>query len=117
MFVPAFGVGAFITAVGMLFVRYLKDDFIFLPFFFKETFLMGFLSGILANLTNIFVILALPLTSYSVANPLLQLSLIVAGTYGIYIFNEIKGNAITVFYLTSFLLVVGAIMLSVGYEQ
>ena len=114
VFVPSFGVGSFLAAVLILIGRYFKNNN-FPPFHYREGLLMGIICGLLTNTTNVLVIIALPIIGYTVANPLIQLSLLVSGTWGILLFDEISGLSIFVFYGAGFVLLTGATIISLGY--
>ena len=60
---------------------------------------MGILSGFIWNIQNICVIGAIPRIGYGIAFPVAQCAIFVGGSWGIWLFNEIKGLAIHRLYL------------------
>mmetsp|Transcript_19851 Transcript_19851/g.48567 ORF Transcript_19851/g.48567 Transcript_19851/m.48567 type:complete len:334 (-) Transcript_19851:624-1625(-) len=93
-FLPAFGVGAIIFSPLLCAGWFLYEGQI-PPLHFKETFWAG-----------VCQIIAIPALSYSVAYPILQCALFVAGLWGIFVFKEIRDRAVLVFFIS------GAVMLS-----
>ena len=51
---------------------------------------------------------------YATAFPTKECSIFIAGTLGIFAFNEIRGRAVLVFYISAVLLIGGAAMLSLA---
>eukprot|EP01012_Entosiphon_sulcatum_P019567 TRINITY_DN2447_c0_g1_i1.p1 TRINITY_DN2447_c0_g1~~TRINITY_DN2447_c0_g1_i1.p1 ORF type:complete len:348 (-),score=52.89 TRINITY_DN2447_c0_g1_i1:423-1466(-) len=111
-FVPSFGLGALVagcivTPVPFL-VRRQRPEF-----HIKQTLWAGVLAGCIWNMSNICSILAMnyALVPYGVAYPLLQCALTFSGLWGIFIFKEIKGRAILVFFSGVAVLLSGAVLL------
>jgi len=112
-FLPAFGCGAMITSplICLFWIAYTRE----IPaLHIKETLWVGILSGTLWNLGNVCSIIAIPALSYSVAYPILQCALFVAGLWGIFVFREISGRAIIVFFVAGLILILGAICLALS---
>jgi glucose uptake protein GlcU len=77
--------------------------------------LSGILSGILWNIGNVCNTIAqndpydLP---YGISYPILQCALVFGGLWGIYIFREITGLAVWIFWLGAFILAFGVVLLA-----
>lgn len=59
-------------------------------------------------------IIAIPALSYSVAYPILQCALFVAGLWGIFVFKEIRDRAVFVFFASGAVLLSGATCLALS---
>lgn len=117
VFLPAFGVGAIITSPFILICKYFSSTSTprKLPdFHMKDTLLAGFASGFIWNLNNICAVGSIPRIGYGVAYPLVQMAIFVAGAWGIYVFKEITGRAVLVFYAAALILICGAVLLTLG---
>ena len=86
----------------------------------ERTLWAGLVSGNVWNFGNLCQVIAqsyygLP---YAIAYPIFQASLVASGLLGIYVFNEIRGNAaICFFFLSAIIVVVGAGLLAVYGPQ
>eukprot|EP00471_Norrisiella_sphaerica_P014249 CAMPEP_0184495232 /NCGR_PEP_ID=MMETSP0113_2-20130426/30731_1 /TAXON_ID=91329 /ORGANISM="Norrisiella sphaerica, Strain BC52" /LENGTH=352 /DNA_ID=CAMNT_0026881329 /DNA_START=1 /DNA_END=1059 /DNA_ORIENTATION=- len=112
-FVPAFGCGAmfFSPIIALAWFSYQGT----VPaLHLKQTLWAGILSGVLWNLSNVCAIIAIPALSYSVAYPMLQCALFVAGLWGVFVFHEIQGLAIGVFFIAGACLITGAVCLALS---
>merc|ERR1719198_2225592 len=90
------------------------------PLHLRATLWAGMCSGLVWNLGNLCSILAMEFADlpYGIAYPILQSALVVAGLIGIFIFREItQPGAILVFFLSAFVVLGGAILLSVYGPQ
>jgi glucose uptake protein GlcU len=76
--------------------------------------LYGILSGVIWNTNNMVAVGAIPVLGYGVVFPIIQCALFVAGMWGIFFFKELTGNSVTVFFVSSCVLIIGAVMLSLG---
>jgi glucose uptake protein GlcU len=136
VFLPALGTGAVFAAPFILIFNYFytKPDVRKRPeFHWKEVSLYGILSGMIWNSNNIVAVGAIPVLGYGVVSrvffftdsfsflyslvkvfPIIQCALFVAGMWGIFFFKELKGNTVRVFFASGFVLIIGAIMLSLG---
>ena len=114
IFIPSFGVGTIVGSTFILLVTYFYDGLKFPPFHAKQTAIYGILSGVIWNLNNILTVIAIPILGFALAFPLVQLAILVGGTWGIFLFGEIKGRTIFYFYGAGILVLVGAILLSLG---
>lgn len=114
VFIPSFGVGTLVGSICLLLITYVVNGFRLPPFHVKETAFYGILSGVIWNLNNILAVIAIPILGFALAFPLVQLAILVAGTWGIFLFGEIKGRTIFYFYGAGILVIVGAILLSLG---
>ena len=113
VFVPSFGFGALLTSPLILGIHILCSRGGVPPFHFKESIGTGLLSGIIYNVGNVCSILAIPVIGYKIAYPLLQCAILVSAIWGIYVFEEItRPNAIVVFWVGSFIVVFGAVLLA-----
>jgi len=112
-FVVSFGIGTMVASpLVAAFAFMLRGNIPDLHF--AATFPAGLFSGLLYNIGNVLQIIAIPLISFSIAGPLLQCALFVAGLWGIFIFKEIKGAAIPVFFVSGTVLITGAVCLSLS---
>eukprot|EP00466_Bigelowiella_natans_P000257 jgi/Bigna1/66196/fgenesh1_pg.1_\ len=114
-FVPAFGCGAMIFSplVAVLWFSYANNSK-WPPLHLRETLWAGILSGALWNASNICAIISIPAITYSVAYPMLQCALFVAGLWGIFAFREIQGEAVYIFFASGAVLISGAICLALN---
>ena len=86
----------------------------------RATLWAGLLSGLVWNLGNLCSILAIEFARvpFGVAYPILQSALVVAGLIGIFVLGEItQPGAIAVFFLSAFVVLGGAVLLSVFGPQ
>ncbi len=118
-FVPSFGTGSVITGTLIVIIFWIyKGE---APKWEVErTLWAGLVSGNVWNFGNLCQVIAqsyygLP---YAIAYPIFQASLVASGLLGIYVFNEIRGNAaICFFFLSAIIVVVGAGLLAVYGPQ
>jgi glucose uptake protein GlcU len=73
------------------------------------------LVGFLWNICNVFALMAIPIVGYAIAYPIVQCAILVAGVWGVVVFKEISGNAVKVFFMSSILVLLGAVFLSLGF--
>jgi len=77
--------------------------------------LSGILSGVLWNIGNVCSTISqnapynLP---YGISYPILQCALVFGGLWGIYIFKEISGAAVWIFWLGACILAIGVVFLA-----
>lgn len=113
---PGFGVGAMITAPVVLvgYCLYFRSPFP--PIGFNIGMYSGVLAGIIWMGNCVFTIGAIPVLGYSVAFPLVHTSVFISGLWGIYLFGELDGFALSsgVFFAAGAVLIGGAVMISVG---
>ena len=110
-FIPSFGIGVlifipFVTAFPFVLRREMPN------FLYKETSGLGALAGLLWNASNIAAIFAIGSIGYSVAYPMLQCGLFVAGLWGIFLFGEIQGPAQRIYWISGICLMAGACLLA-----
>ena len=76
----------------------------------------GILSGAIWNAGNICSIVATndPQVGLSIAYPIMQCGLLVAGLWGIFTFRELQGRAVVVWGMSGLVVVVGASMLTLS---
>ena len=76
----------------------------------------GVASGAIWNVGNMCSIVATndPRVGLSIAYPIMQCGLLVAGLWGIFAFRELRGRAITVYAVSACVLVAGASMLTLA---
>jgi len=114
LFLPSFGIGSLLTSpiiycIHSIFSRSMP------VLHFRESIWTGLLSGFLYNLGNFLSILAIPVIGYNVAYPILQCAILVSGVWGIYVFKEITNpRMIYTFWIGGFILLVGAILLTIA---
>lgn len=114
VFIPSFAVGTIVGSILLLLLTYVHDEYKFPVFHAKQAAIYGILSGVIWNLNNILTVVAIPILGFALAFPLVQLAILIGGTWGIFLFGEIKGRTILYFYGAGILVVVGAILLSLG---
>eukprot|EP00850_Spirogloea_muscicola_P019032 SM000182S03922 [mRNA] locus=s182:1530:2734:+ [translate_table: standard] len=76
----------------------------------------GILSGAIYNIAIVCSMLAIPELGYSVAYPIMQCGLFVAGLWGILLFGEIEGCPAMYYWLSGAVLIAGACLLSYARE-
>lgn len=115
-FLPAFGVGTMAASPIVAFSWFAYEGR--LPaFYVRETLWAGCTSGLVWNISNVCSIIAIPAITYSIAYPILQASLVVAGLWGIYVFDEIRGTAKTVFFSAAAVTVAGVVCLALSARE
>jgi glucose uptake protein GlcU len=117
VFLPAMGTGSLMSAPFVLLLNYYlsKPELRHWPeFYLKEVGIYGVVSGMIWNTNNIFAIGAIPVLGYGVVFPITQCAIFVAGMWGIFLFKELTGNAVRVFFASSIVLIIGAVMQSIG---
>eukprot|EP00930_Biecheleria_cincta_P073780 TRINITY_DN61068_c0_g1_i1.p1 TRINITY_DN61068_c0_g1~~TRINITY_DN61068_c0_g1_i1.p1 ORF type:complete len:374 (+),score=51.34 TRINITY_DN61068_c0_g1_i1:45-1124(+) len=116
--VPSFGVGALIVGImvtaaySCLFRKGPRHEESGST---RQALLFGILSGITWNAGNLCSIVAQePPTSlpYGIAYPILQCAMVFGGMLGIFVFREIQGLAVAIFWLGATILVLGVVVLS-----
>ena len=116
-FVPSFGLGTLVVSpilFGIHVVLCSREEGIPL-FHINESLVTGLLSGVIYNIGNVCSILAIPIIGYKIAYPLLQCAILVSAMWGIYAFKEITlPSAIFVFWMGSFIVIIGAVLLAVS---
>lgn len=113
VFVVSYGLGAMVASPVVCAVCFLYRREI-PPMHLRQTLPAGLFSGLVYNVGNVLQILAIPMIGYSIAGPLLQCALFVAGIWGIFVFREIRGPAILVFFLGGAILLSGAVCLALS---
>lgn len=111
VFVVSFGIGTMVASPIVCVVCFLQRGHV-PPLHLKDTLLAGLFSGLMYNIGNVLQIIAIPMIGFSIAGPLLQCALFVAGLWGILVFREIRGNAIPVFFGSGVVLISGAVCLA-----
>ena len=74
----------------------------------------GVLSGAVWNTANASAIYGIQGMGYAVSYSLIQCASVVSGIWGIFLFKEIKGAAVVVFFVSTAVLVAGALLLAVN---
>lgn len=74
--------------------------------------LPGIVSGIVWNIGNILSMLAIGIIGYTIAYPILYCGIFIAGLWGMFLFNEIRGNSAALYWGSGFLILTGIILLS-----
>ncbi|CAK9016926.1 unnamed protein product [Durusdinium trenchii] len=100
--IPSFGIGALVAGVIVTFgyVKGILKSSSF-PALRGDQVAAGLASGLLWNAGNVASVIAQSppfLLPYGVAYPILQCALVFGGLWGIYVFKEIVGNAVGVFW-------------------
>jgi hypothetical protein len=75
----------------------------------------GILSGFMWTVGNMLSTLAITYVGYSVAYPLFQCGIIVAGLWGMFYFQESSGNALIGLWAADFLVLIGIVLLSITH--
>lgn len=114
VFMPSFGIGVMIGGTGLLAMSYFGNNKVLPTLHWSIAAPYGILSGVIWNMNNVLVIIAIPILGFALAFPLVQLAILVAGTWGIFFFNELHGQAILVFYSCAIIVFLGAVMLAFG---
>jgi hypothetical protein len=117
VFVPSFGIGAMLASplVCMVGFGYQSMKGKPLPHLhLVDTLVPGIISGLLWNISNVLAIIAIPQIGYAVAYPFLQCALLVGGLWGVFVFHEISGLAVKVFFSSGVVLIVGAVALALA---
>jgi len=78
----------------------------------KVMFIPGAISGLLWSIGNYLQIFAILLLGESIANPSIQISLLVAGLWGIFYYKELSGRQIAVWTISASVAVAGVALLS-----
>jgi glucose uptake protein GlcU len=130
-FLPSFGIGAIIASPILTVVWFTLVEKSFPPLHLS-TLPVGLFSGLLWNISNICAVIAIPMLGYSVAYPILQCALFVAGKsssfssltpdfphslsgmWGVFIYKEIQGNEVIVFFSGGVILISGAVCIAVA---
>lgn len=71
-------------------------------------------TGFMWNISNVLSIVAIPQIGYAIAYPFLQCALLVGGLWGVFVFREILGPAVKVFFCSGVVLIVGAVALALA---
>lgn len=112
-FIPSFGFGAMIASPILTlcwFGLYERQS----PVWNLQCLPVGIFSGTLWNISNALAVVAIPELGYSVAYPILQCALFIAGIWGIILFKEINGPEIGIFFASGFILIIGAVMIALA---
>lgn len=114
-FVPSFGIGCAVMGPIVVVVNSLLTGK--WPNFKSRADLFigasaGMASGVVWNMGNVANLFAIEGLQYAVANTLVQCSLFVGGLWGVFVFGEIRGMALVVFFVSSGILIAGAALLA-----
>ncbi|KAL2641894.1 hypothetical protein R1flu_009481 [Riccia fluitans] len=77
--------------------------------------LPGIVAGIVWNIGNVLSIIAITQISYSIAYPIFQCGIFVAGLWGMLLFEEISGTSATSFWISGLLIIVGVALLAFAH--
>jgi len=120
VFIPSFGIGVLVCGPLVTVVYFLIQSSQGNPglteqeWHVREVLPYGLLSGTIWNIGNILSIPSINAIGYSVAYPIMQCALFVAGLWGVFAFHEIQGVARVVFFVSGTVLLGGAALLSVA---
>jgi len=112
--VVSFGCGALVAAVIVTQAYWTLSGHSGIPCVSLRTLLIGILSGATWNAGNVaqIVVQAPPFTlAYGIAYPINQCGMLFGGLWGIFVFGEITGKAVMVFWFGAVFLVGGVILL------
>jgi glucose uptake protein GlcU len=112
-FVLSFGIGAIIGSPLLAIIWFIIEKKV-PPLHLQEALPAGLFSGLLWNISNVLAIVAIPQIGYAVAYPILQCALFVAGMWGIFVFKEIEGKQIYIFFGGGIILISGAVCVSLA---
>eukprot|EP00897_Mesotaenium_endlicherianum_P008585 jgi/Mesen1/7755/ME000408S06871 len=115
-FLPSLGIGAFfggliVNAVPFCFSGRRPH------FHLGHAALPGVLSGLIWNIANACSIIAIQKIHYSIAYPIMQAGLFVAGIWGMCLFREIQGTRAIVYWLSGLVLIAGVVVLSLSLHS
>jgi hypothetical protein len=118
VFLPAFGLSVVAVSPLMMLPYLCIGQRELPPFYLHDTFFVGLLSGFIWSAGNIFAIAAIDRLGYGLAYPLIQTNVLVAGIWGIGLFDEFakQTGAGAVFTIGAGILLTGAVLLAVGQE-
>jgi multidrug transporter EmrE-like cation transporter len=117
VFLPALGTGSLFAAPLILLFSYYRtpvETRKWPSFYLKDVGPYGTLSGMIWNTNNIVAVAAIPVLGYGVVFPIIQCAIFVAGMWGIFVFKEMTGDPVKVFFASGLVLIVGAIMQSLA---
>eukprot|EP01025_Chloroclados_australasicus_P048575 TRINITY_DN5508_c0_g2_i2.p1 TRINITY_DN5508_c0_g2~~TRINITY_DN5508_c0_g2_i2.p1 ORF type:complete len:337 (-),score=24.00 TRINITY_DN5508_c0_g2_i2:712-1722(-) len=112
-YVPSMGIGVFVSApiVASCACLILRTRF---PMKWRYSVWPGLLSGLIWNIGNVASLIAVIYVGISVAIPIMQGGLFVAGIWGIFLFGEIKGNMQIFYWISGAILIAGIVMLTIS---
>ena len=112
-FVPSFGLGTLlisplVTVPYMLFSKQRGNGAV------RSALLPGLAAGAMWNGANVCSIYAIGYIGFSVAGPMMQCAIIVAATWGVLVFKEMKGRQVIVMTCTAAIVLIGAVLLALA---
>lgn len=115
-FVPSFGLGALlvsplITFPYMYFSRSRPSRG---NWAFKPSILPGIAAGFMWNGANICSIFAIDDIGFAIAGPLMQCAIVVAATWGVVAFKEMRGKSVVVLAIAALIVLAGAALLAMS---
>jgi len=113
---PSFGLGSLLAAPVVAAVWVAAEGRGWPPPHVKVCGPAGLASGVVWNAGNVCSVLAIPALGFSVAYPLMQTALFVAGVWGIVVFGEIRGASLPFFWGGGAVLLAGAACLALAVE-
>jgi len=118
VFIPSFGIGVLaaapvVTAFYSIFVENLMSEELHI----MPCLPVGILSGSIWNLGNALSIVGIAHLGYGVAYPLMQCALVFSGLWGIFVFKEIQGRAVRVFFAFCVVVLGGAALLTISIKN
>lgn len=120
VFVPSFGIGAMLGSplICLIGFGYSSMKGKPLPYLrLQQTLIPGIISGLVWNISNVLAIIAIPQIGYAIAYPFLQCALLVGGLWGVFVFREIAGTPVKVFFSSGIVLIVGAVLLALSGQK
>lgn len=111
-YVPPFGISVLIVAPFVTALPYLITTREWPNFHFNVAALPGVASGIIWNIGNMLSVAAITYLGYSVAYPIFQCGVFVAGIWGMLLYDEIRDDAAAKYWGSGLVIVVGIALLS-----
>jgi glucose uptake protein GlcU len=112
-FLPSFGIGVAIFTPIITAIPFVTGPQ-WPNFAVQATILPGIASGVVWNIGNVLSLLAINYLGYSIAYPIFQCGIFIAGIWGMLLFNEIIGNAVFAYWGSGIVILAGIIVLSIA---
>ncbi|XP_024534560.1 uncharacterized protein LOC112347631 [Selaginella moellendorffii] len=114
-YLPSFAIGVLIFAPIVTVIPYLSaTSRTWPPLNPKVASGPGLVSGLIWNIGNALSILSILYVGYTVAYPIMQCGIFVAGLWGMFLFGEISGNAASLFWGSGAMVLIGIVLLALA---
>ncbi|KAH8961629.1 hypothetical protein BDL97_05G058900 [Sphagnum fallax] len=114
-YLPSFAIAVMINTSIMTALPYLTTPLEWPDFATYSAAGLGILSGILWNIGNMLSIVAVSFIGRDIAYSIFQCAIIIAGLWGMILFDEINYNAMYSYWASVVVLLIGVVCLSLGY--